>query len=294
MKTLLAYEPFHQKISNTRSMLSTIRSFSKKSEDVHVGFVATHTEPDLSLAFDVDLKERFSLYPKEIICSNFKKIKSNIKPNNIHVVDHETLSTTEACDQLIRLAKSKKADLIATYTQSLKGFKKFILGSFAQTLIHQSPIHVLLLNPKIKSKKKIKNVFVAIDFDEHTLRQIKKMIPIFKYLNAEVTFFHHAQLDYENHPLMDRNNPKIKVYRDYVQNFVNQIEKMVRAQNISFKMNVKTHLGSTVDLLFKQSKNQSADLIVVSSKNSPIRSLMGGSITRQLIGQSSCPVLVLK
>ena len=292
MKVLWALEPFHQDKKRIKDMHKLLEQFVSRKAGIEVGFIVTRSEGELNRAFDIPFEERFSAYPRKVLKKSLRKAKVAIEDKNIHVVDHETFSTTKAVDRFLSLAKSRGSDLIALYTHARHGIVRFTLGSFAETAIHRSKTSLLLVNPKTNFSPKVKRIFYTSDFSPASKKHFKRVIQLSKKLNAQLTVFHHAEPIYKWS--LDESNPKIHAYRRKVKRMQVWIEQECKRAGISGKVIVASEFSGTTDLIFKSMNKAKADLIVVSAKVGPVAALMGGSITRQVVRESQKPVLVLK
>lgn len=292
MKALWAYEPFHQDQKRTSGMYELLRQLVGSPSNIEVGFVVTGMEANLNLAFDVPYEERFSLYPRRLIKESLKKAKISVDDKRIHVVEYETFSNTKAVDQMLGLAKSRKAGLIALYTQSREGFQRFMLGSFAETTIHRSSTDLLLVSPKVEFSNKVKNVFFMSDFTPASKKDLQRVIQICKQLKASLTVFHAAEVIYSWS--LDENSPKVKAYRRKVEKTKTWIDQACRRASVKCDVIVSSEMSSTSEIALREAKRSKSDLLVVAAKSGPRAALMGGSITRKLVRASVKPVLVLK
>lgn len=291
MKALWAYEPFQQDKKRVRGMYQLLKQLVVPS-NIEVGFIVTRHESDLNLAFDIPLEERFTLYPRKLIKKSLKESKISIEDKKIHVVDYETFSNTKVADRLLSLAKSRNVNLIALYTHSRHGFHRFVLGSFAETLIHRTQVDLLLVNPKIDFSKKVKNVFFMTDFSPTLKKHLKKIVLICKHLNATLTIFHAAEVIYEWS--LDESNPRFHAYRRKIAKTKSWIEHECQQAGIKYDVIVTSEMRSITEMALESAKNYKSDLIVVAAKSGAMTALMGGSITRQIVRESTKPVLVLK
>jgi nucleotide-binding universal stress UspA family protein len=292
MKALWAYEPFHQDQKRIRGMYRLIRQLVSSPSNIEVGFVVTRTEADLSLALDIPLAERFSLYPRRLLKQSLKNSKISIKDKSIHVIDYETFSNTKAVDRLLALARSRKVDLVALFTQSRKGFRRFLLGSFAETAIHRSTTDLLLANPQTEFSKQVKSVFFMSDFTPASKRHLGRVVGICKRFKAQLTVFHSAEPIYNWS--LDEGNPKIHAYRRKVQETKTWVEQMCESESVSCKVVIDSQMQSVSLMALRAAKKSESDLLVVAAKSGSMTALMGGSVTRQIVRGSDKPVLVLK
>lgn len=292
MKALWAVEPFHQDKKRVKGMHSLLKQFVSKPAHIEVGYIVTRLENELNLAFDIPYEERFSTYPRKVLKSSLRKANVIIEDKNIHVVDHETFSTTKAVDRFLLLAKSRGSDLIALYSHARHGFNRFLLGSFAETAIHRSKVSLLLVNPRANFSPKVKRIFYASDFSPSAKKHLKKVMQICKQLKSDLIVFHQAEVIYKWS--LDESNPKIHAYRRKVKQKQSWIEEECKRVGINSKVIVVSEFTGTTNMIFKNATKEKADLIVVSARTGPVAALMGGSVTRQVVRSSKIPVLVLK
>ncbi len=292
MKALWAIEPFHQDRKNTKAMYNLILQLTGRPSNIEAGFVVTRKESELYLAYDIPMEERFSSYPLKVLQDSLGKAKIAMKKKNVHVVDFETFSVTEAVDRLLKLAKSRKSDLIALHTHAQQGFRRLVLGSFAETAIHQSKSDLLLINPETEFSPKIRHVFYASDFTPSAKSHFKKVLRLSRRLGARLTVFHAAEVIYAWS--LDESNPEILAYRRKILKTKKMIEQAAQAAHVPCQVILASEFALTTKLALASAKKVGADLIVVSAKVGPFAALMGGSVTRQIVRSSTKPVLILK
>lgn len=294
MKTLWAFEPFHQSNKQNADFFRTIKNlkFDKKSPEVHTGFVVTRTENELLLATDVPYQDRFTKLPRKYTKQSLKSAKIALPDKNIHIVDHSTFSTTEAVKALSQLAKKQKADVVALFTHANKGFKRFFLGSFAESAIHHIDAHLLIANPDTQFSKDIKNIIYACDFTEKSKAHVKQLIEICKYSKAHLSIYHAAEPYYRStHKDLEK---VVEKYRAEISKYEDFLDEACEKADITCSLYISSNFDKVATNLMKVAKKVKADLIVTSAKSGPVMALMGGSVTRQIIRLAKKPVLVLK
>jgi nucleotide-binding universal stress UspA family protein len=292
MKVLWSYVPFHQNKENVQSMHRALTQLAGSAENIQVGFVATPTEQELSLAYNIPPKERFNEYPKSRILEEFDDARIKIKATDVHVVEHDTFSTTKAVDRALELANEHQCDLIGMFTHARKGYSRFVLGSFAETAVHRSHKDLLLLNPKAAVRTRIRNVLFASDFGVSSKREISKMFAYAKNLGAHLTIFHQAEIIYKWS--LDEKSSEVKNYRKSVEQMKRWIEAEGKKVKVSTRVVISSDYDSVSSHVFRLAKEKKTDLIAVSAKSGPLTTLMGGSVVRKIVRESALPVLVIK
>lgn len=292
MQALWSYEPFHQDNKNLQNMHRLLTALTGNPSHIHIGFVATHTEPSLRLAFDIPAKERFTTYPQEIIAQQLKEAKIKFDKSKIHVIDEVSYSNTKTANILIKSANKLNVDLIALFTHARKGYKRLMLGSFAETLIHMSPQNLLVLPPTNASPTALKNILFTSDFEKSTQKDIEHILSICKNLKAKLVVFHHADISYK--ATSGGKEEKASAYRRKVNEMKSWIEIMAKKNRVDCEVVIKSDFKSVTDHVNSLVRSKKSDLIFVRAKASARKSLMGGSITRAIVRQSSLPVFILK
>ena len=89
-----------------------------------------------------------------------------------------SFSLRNAVHTLLDYAKQTGADLIAVSTQSKKGATRFFFGSFAETLVLQSEIPVLMVSPKTSQISQIKHVLYATDLTEASREAYQQILDL--------------------------------------------------------------------------------------------------------------------
>lgn len=278
MKTLWAFNPFH-KAESPAQFYKIIKQLAGSADEIELGFLATYLETDLNTAFDIPDEERFSTYPRRLIDNELKKARISIASDAIHVQAERTHSTTGAVDALIKLAKSRQTELIALHSKSLKGFKRWIVGSFAETLIHRSPVNVLIANPKMKMERpSVRHVLFASDLSSESQKHLDQVIAICSAIGARLTVFHCALVDFG--PEFEKRKART--------------ENQLKGLRSKAELVVSTKVETAGEQILKEATKRKADLIAVAAKSSPSTVFMGGSVTRHIVRGSTLPVLVIR
>lgn len=292
MKALWSYEPFHQDTQRIKAMHGILSQVVKDANNLKVGFISTHTEPYLTLAFDVPESKRFTEYPKQQIKKELVAAKVKVSDSNVHVVEHQTYSTTKVVDQLLKLASDSDCSIIGLFTHARKGYARFLMGSFAETIMHRSKKDLLLLNPKANYKPVVKNILYASDFGPKAKSEFGKIFDYAKRFGAKLTIFHHAEVVYKWS--LDDENPKVDLYRRKVEKMKKWIEMEARKHGVNVEVVIASDFNSTSSHVIKLVKKNKIDLVSVCAKTGPLASLMGGSVARQIVRESPVPVLIIK
>lgn len=292
MKAIWAFEPFHQDNERIKGMYRLLSALATSPEEIEVGYVVTSPQNDLNTTQILSAKQRAAANPLQNIIAAVKKANLKITESNIHIVDYAPRSVTQVVDRFLQLAAKRKAGVIGLYTHARSGFKRFLLGSFAETTIHRSKTSLLVVNPLCQIPQRIKSVVFATEFRPADRKHLVQIIKLCQKMNANLTVLHHAEVIYGWS--LDESNPKFHAYRKQVNNTKAAVEKACKKAGLNAEVIINSDFIGTTDLILNVTANKKADLLVMSAKAGPALALIGGSISRKVIRTAELPVLILK
>lgn len=291
MKVLWAFEPFNQDKHTLKALVDFLQLFAN-DQSLDVGYVVTRNESELYLAFDIPAEERFSAYPLELVKKCFHEAKIKVSEKQIYIAEAPSPSMTKAVDTLLALAQKRKTELIALNSQNKKALTRLFIGSFAETAIHRSKIDLLIVPPKRALPTKLKHILYASDFGPLSKKHLASVFKLCRDQKADLTVFHGAPVTYRWS--LDEASPEILKERRKIEKVKQSIEQAALKAGVRCSIVIKSEFQSTSELCLKTAAKVGADLLVVAAKSGPLKGLMGGSITRQIIRSSKKPVLVLR
>lgn len=216
-----------------------------------------------------------------------------LKPHRL--LSQEKSSLSQSVTSLIHFAISEKADLIVTSTHARSGPASLVLGSFSESLVYQSPIPVLLVNPKASALKRIKSILFATDFSEASYAAFKKVVQLANPLGAEVILFHKLQFPTVEGlpPLLFSTTPS--ALRESTQATGQKWIKWGEQQGVKMQLQINTGKADRLKELQKASKKLGNSAVVaMAAQSGALESNLLGSLTQKVIRSISCPVLVIR
>lgn len=232
---------------------------------------------------------------------NLEKLLVSSKIPNLeksHMVKQEGNGVTGAVETFLTYALEEGADMIVVSSHGRKGAKRLFLGSFAETLVLHSPLPVLVLNPKTEAREKLKHILFPTDFSDTSKEAYERVLKLARVLSCKVLLFHKLEM---LHP--DFGYPFVvpPVSKEIVKAFAKEYHGMGEAwvergrkQNVEVKFYLNHTPGYTVDDILKVAKKHAAStLIAMASQSGPVKSVLLGSLTRQVLRNATCPVLVI-
>jgi nucleotide-binding universal stress UspA family protein len=221
------------------------------------------------------------------------KIQNRIKLEYLrplHIFSEPYLSVREGVDRINQVAQRWKADLIVTSTHARRGIKRWVLGSFAETLLLHSTIHVFSVNPFWRKLNKFKSILFPTDFSEASAESFDQILKISKTLRCEVALFHKliyslpliAPLPPDAFPIyMEAFDIELDARRKDLSKWVEK----AKVEGIQIQAEIDHREDCSIaDAILKRAKNISGFIAL---------STFSGSTTRKVIRASPLPVWVL-
>lgn len=226
--------------------------------------------------------------------------------NDPKVIPHTSQSHAGAAQTLADYALKNHADLIIVGSHSRKGLQRFLLGSFAESLLMQSEVPVCIVSSEVKTIKNSHVILYPTEFGEHAKENYRHTLKLAKKMKSEILLLHAIERPIES--LFDLNTkPRVYNYKGQMLTLEeiveNQIETMARRAQLwtdwAQKEGVQAHyfIDSSFkpidDLILDSARTHNADLIVMEAQSGPLGATLLGSITRSVSRKASCPVYVL-
>lgn len=288
MNIIWPYDPFLRDIKLDKIGNDLLKNFFA-NDKLELVYVASKSEIQLSYSYNIPDKYRFSLYPKNLIKKQLMKL--NINHAKIKIIESGNLSTTKMASELAIYAKEKKADLVLLPTNSKKTIPKFIFGSFAESFLHLSKTDTLVYHQKNSYlNQKPKKILYAHDFSAMGKKGLLKAVNYAKKWDAKLIVLHIPI------PLMGQTDEEFSFLEE---NNLNKCEQMLTKMNIKFEvlnlLNDFMNDESTIaEIILKFAVKHKADLLAMTTQASKLEKILGGSICRQVLRESSKPVLIFK
>jgi nucleotide-binding universal stress UspA family protein len=183
--------------------------------------------------------------------------------------------------EIVKVAKTIKADIIVMGTHGISGIREFIIGSNAVRVISEAHCPVLSVQEHIK-KSEFKNILLPFRAKAHSREKIDYAIKIAKQYGSTI---HVLGIDTEENTF----------YYNLILLEAQQIKKIIEKQNLACKVEVISS-GYLSKLILNYAQKKKADLIVVMSDmdKANISEYVMGPVAQQIINHSHIPVLSIR
>lgn len=192
---------------------------------------------------------------------------------------------TESTSLLLAAAEEEKAHVIAVSSHARDKAPRLFLGSFAESLVLQSPIPVLVVNPQNGPGIGIKLILFPTDFSEASRHVFQQIVRVAAPLGARLQLFHQV-------PVWSTESPR-KAKARLARLAAPWIEA-AGLQGVEVGVTIETRPGYALDaILEKARRHASTSAIAMASQSGRFTVALAGSLTRQVMRAAPCPVLIV-
>ena len=280
--------------------LPLLKRFGAKLHLVHV------FPPDYPLAsmaamplvvLDSTVAKRVRRHLKEVAF----KYSAPLARGNIHALQGRPF------EEICRLARKQKIDLIVTSSRGLTGFKHLALGSTAERIVRHSPCPVLVLRsaenqktgrnghgpaPKLSFGK----ILVPIDFSDCALKGLAYAKALARKFRSKLVLLHSVAPQYyvtnDEYARYDFS----RLMQQCENAARDQMRELVEETDWDGVNGLETSLqaGHPGDQICSRAADHRVDLIVISTHGrTGLRHVFLGSTAEYVVRHSPCPVLVI-
>jgi len=222
------------------------------------------------------------------------------------VIPHASQSHAGAAETLSTYAVHSKADMIVVGSHGREGFQRFILGSFAESLLMQSEIPVCVISSHATKIKTSRNILFPTEFGEHSKDNFRHVIELAKKLHAKILLLHAIARPIES--LFDLDTrPRVYNYKGRMLTLDQIVEHQIESQSHraqqwadwAAKEGVTAHyfIDSSYkgvdELVLDAIERHECDMVVMEAQSGPLSAALLGSYTRNVVRHAPCPVYVL-
>lgn len=221
------------------------------------------------------------------------------------VLIESSASRPTCAKRLLRFAERIGAGLIAISSHGRKGISKFIVGSFSEAVLDHARLPVLINGPKtLQPSRKPSAILFPTDFSESCRLAYPKVLELCQRFGAELHIFH--KVVHPMDPIVQSGvhmlgggwvsveayfNQPANDHHEDAEAWIRQAESFgVRARFAP--ENFREPISEAI-VEYENKFSSASPLIVMVSQAGPFASALFGSVTREVIRLSSCPVYLV-
>jgi nucleotide-binding universal stress UspA family protein len=224
-----------------------------------------------------------------------KKYGIELRPGNTHAAEGRPF------EEICRIAREQKIDLIVAATRGNTGVKHFLLGSTAERIVRYSPCPVLVVHPKAKNGKSATpdlmfgKILVPVDFSECSLQGLEYAKALAKQFDSKLVLLNSVAFQYYimsdeyaryDLPLLMQQAEKAshRQMRDLIE----------KTDWDGLEVTESLQLGHAGQQICARAADEHADLIVTSTHGATgFKHILVGSTAEYVVRHATCPVLVV-
>lgn len=255
--------------------------FPKKYEREEIRFGLSSAEKQLKQTL-TKLKFKPGKHPK-ILAHGSQFVRSDVKT-------------------LVSYAKKIKADAVLVSTNARAGFVRQVLGSFSETLILESAIPTMIVNPLAKVALRPGTILFPTDFSKPSWKAYQRVVDFAKTSGGKIEIFHQYQgkaqsvtgdVSYFREGLWLEGERLLDDELQAVRSNLSKWLSWTRKQNVECDHVIEFGLRNIADATTEQAKKDNVWMIAMATLTGPISARFLGSNARRLVRSASCPVWVL-
>lgn len=219
-------------------------------------------------------------YDAQLMAEGEQQLNALVK--NVRLATHSGLEVETICEygyfmaNLNQIVKARKADLVVMGTKGATNFLDSLIGTNTSEFIKQAVCPVLTI-PAQAQFKGIKNIVYTADFESEEIVFLQQLFPIAALFNAEVAILN-VRTSFQLDIVADE-----QIMQDIAKHFPDNKYSITQVK----ENNVITGIQTFV------SNNQTDVLAVSIHERSFFESLFHKSVSKQLIYQTTLPLLAL-
>ena len=218
-------------------------------------------------------------------------------------VSPEAVVTAQAGDAsttIVNHALTTGVDLIVMGTHGRRGFRRLLLGSVTERVLHEAPCPVLTVSPQTEGGSSdvvtFKRILCPVDFSPSALQALGFAVDLARQAGGLVTLLHVVEWLPEEEPLASAHF-NVPEYRRHMRDDAEQRLRALVAEEsrVWYDIDQVIVFGRAHREILRSAHAKPVDLIVMGAQGRGGLDLaLFGSTTQQVVRSATCPVLTVR
>ena len=224
-----------------------------------------------------------------------KKYGVELRAGNTHAVEGRPF------EEICRIAREQKIDLIVAATRGNTGVKHLLLGSTAERIVRYSPCPVLVVHPKARNGKSAKpdlmfgKILVPVDFSDCSMKGLKYAKALAKQFGSKLVLLNSVALQYFITGDESARYDLPLLMQQAEEASKNQMRDLIAETDWDgIKVESSLQIGHAGQQICARALEHGADVIVTSTHGTTgFKHILVGSTAEYVVRHAPCPVLVV-
>jgi nucleotide-binding universal stress UspA family protein len=299
---LWAIDPFERARETRSSVISFLKRFSKATKaEIEPVYVLSPSSIEIETDLGQPGAERY-------IRATHSALREVAKSSGIpglrppRVLTEDGTSLAASVRSLARYAETSGASMIAVGSHGRKGLSRLLLGSFAESLVIESRVPVVVVGPE-GTRRTLDRVLFATDFSDASAKAFDRVVELTRSMGATLVIFHAIAHPVE--PVFQSGVYLASGGWVPTSEYLSQREAEKNREGEKWKARAARR-GVRAEFVCDQSRagvtqavldaahDAGAGLIAMAGESGPVTAALVGSITRQVVRRSRVPVWVFR
>ena len=252
--------------------------------------IVYHSVPDLAQVSSYLEGNYIQTVTEALLASGREKLEeysSVLIPGS--VASTRMIGSGSAPEAILQLAEKEKVDLIVMGTHGYSGYQKYLMGSVTNRVLHKCAIPVLavckpyhhFIHEGAEHPVSIRRILCAVDLEPNSRKVAQMGIALRRAYRSEIHFLYVSKKGDE----LSTDQTPIHFMRQFI-----ELE-----QEDWSTVQLHTGMGDPAQEILKAAEHYGTDLVIMGHHTRrPIEEYLLGSVTKRVIPECPCPVLVVR
>lgn len=228
-----------------------------------------------------------------------KSLMGQIHVAALEVPRTPSTGVSDGVTSVLEFAKRKRADLIVVATHGRRGPKRWVLGSFTETLLLASRVPVISVHPHWKKNLDFKTILFATDFSARSRSAFRQVIEFARAHSSRVVLFHRVAA-----PFLAAVQPAFTAYDVYREAMLSEMRRcqelsdewirMGRLKGVEVEARIDDFRSRSVSHAVIQLAEKLGAVVALASQSGPVASALMGSHARKIVRNCRQPVWIVR
>lgn len=239
---------------------------------------------------------------EEILFKNFSDENNSSLVLDGKLLISKSMTQRGQVRSLLDFSEENNIQAIFCNTRTRSKYRPSFLGGFTEALLTQSKIPIVSVHPEVDVSQKIKHILFPSSLETEEEPNLTAVINLASKFQAKLTIFfnpesadqsiylspHFASADV--YDLIVANDQKVRAKKEKIgQNYVTQATR----EGVSCELVISQSDLLVDESILEHAKANSVDLIAMTSKASKFEGALFGSMSKEVLRRSPCPVWVI-